>query len=167
MSGTQYERELKWILERNPKASKLYREMQYKPWMVTRGAGSLGSSDLTPLRNNRGFMIEVKSSQMDVIRLSGSRLKIQRAESFEVVKTTGNTLLYAQRWVTKKKRTGTCIRCGQDVSDRWVLFRAFGFADDEFDFLPLPRFTKDRNPVLEFSEGLQLHEFLQMSTTLI
>lgn len=149
MSGTEYERELKRILERDEGIPKLYREMAYKPWMVTRGAGSLGSSDLTPLRDNRGFMIEAKSSRHSVIRLSNTaRLIEQRATSFEVVEATGNTLLYAQRWITRKK-----------VPDRWVLFRAFDVSD-EFAFVPLPRLTKAGNPVLEFGDGLPLSEFL-------
>jgi hypothetical protein len=76
-----YERELKGILAAeedvldkmtracSPEQAAAYRKTRQKPFLVVRGAGSLGV-DLVALRGDVSFPIEVKSASSDTIRFS-------------------------------------------------------------------------------------------------
>ena len=76
-----YERELKGILSAEegvldkmtracpPEQAAAFRKAKAKPFLVVRGAGSLGV-DLVALRGDVSFPIEVKSAASDTIRFS-------------------------------------------------------------------------------------------------
>ena len=88
-----YERELKGILAGEeesirksiktctPEEAAAYLKARHKPWLVVRGAGSLGV-DLVALRGDVSFPIEVKSATSDVIHFAASSARNQdQAES--------------------------------------------------------------------------------------
>jgi len=87
--SSQYERELKNILEANPatlvKVTKTcsfeekekYMSISKKPFIVVRAAGSLGV-DLVALRGDIAFLIEVKASIEDTLHFSSVSGKLQQ-----------------------------------------------------------------------------------------
>ena len=89
MSGSQYEREFKGVLEGEDKVlSKItktctaieksnYLAIHEKPFAVIRAAGSLGV-DLVAVRGDISFLIEIKSSVGDTLHFSSVAGKLQK-----------------------------------------------------------------------------------------
>src|SRR4030043_1441073 len=108
--GRIFERELKGILRADPdmlvRVTKTcdedertaYYRIKERPFMVIRGAGSLGV-DLVAIRSDMSLPIEVKSSVSDVLRFSRSeKLAIQAQEMMDDCRRVGLMPIYAFRY---------------------------------------------------------------------
>lgn len=161
--GTEYERELKKLLEGNLQAMvKMkktcsagealgYDVCERHPFMVIRGAGSFGV-DLVALRGELSFPIEVKSSIHDKVYLSQPRLKEQLQVFIEECRSANTFPIYAFR--LKKKK-----------GDPWRVFtiQMEGlkyFSRTLNNKIPPLRLTAGGNYVMEWSEGMSLSTFL-------
>ena len=110
MSASQYERELKGILEgENKTLSKItktcsaletdnYLRIVDKPFAVIRAAGSLGI-DLVAVRGDISFLTEVKSSVSDTLHFSsvGGKLQKQADDMCKECEKTKTLPIYAFR----------------------------------------------------------------------
>lgn len=162
--GKIFERELKGILSANddvlqrvtktcdPSERAGYLRIREKPFMVVRGAGSLGV-DLVAISAGLSFPIEVKSSTSDVLRFSrNEKLIIQANEMIDNCKRVGLIPVYAFRY---KRQRG----------DAW---RVFTFEMDGLDarvrlvYQRLPKITVSRegNHIMRWNEGLPLSKFI-------
>lgn len=108
--SSSYERELKGILggeeevlrkvvrSCEPQQAADYLKARERPWLVVRGAGSLGV-DLVALRGDVSFPIEVKSATSDVIRFSdGAKRNHEQALSMQRECSRASVIpLYAYR----------------------------------------------------------------------
>lgn len=110
MTASQYEREIKGILEGDKKIiNKIikscniieknnYNKIYDKPFVVIRAAGSFGI-DLVAVRGNISFLLEVKSSIQDTIHFSSINGKLQKqAKDMQNICEKTKTLpIYAYR----------------------------------------------------------------------
>jgi Holliday junction resolvase len=165
MSASQYERELKNILEgesktltRITKTCNVIEKMNYskiseRPFAVIRAAGSFGV-DLVATRGDISFLTEVKSSIEDTIHFSNISGKLQeQAETMKNICEKTRTLpIYAFR--TKGKR-----------GDSWRIFTM------DLDNLEgrtsvlhrrLPKLKKSKKGyfVMRWNEGMPLSDFI-------
>lgn len=163
MTRGKYERELRDIFEGDSEEienhtatfesdiEKKYRIFERYPFLVSRGAGSLGV-DLLAVRGSFSAVIEVKSSKEETIYLSGQdRLQEQLEDIREIVTTKQVLPLYAFRLKSKR-------------GEKWSLFTL-----DMYDildvnhkqimtFIPNIQSTKTSYK-MEWNEGLVLSEF--------
>src|SRR3990172_266584 len=165
MSGSFYERELRSILGGDrlailgtTKTTTAQQREAYllcvaKPFMVVRGAGSLGV-DLVALRGDFSFPIEVKSSRKARLHFSSdSRLTEQYADFVAQCERSGVVPLYAYR--LKGVR-----------GDSWRVFSpemefVEGMGRLMYDRLPKVSSTRNGNLVLIWEEGMPLSTFLE------
>jgi len=165
MSASQYERELKGILEGKTdilkKVTKTcsvaekdnYFKIQNKPFIVIRAAGSLGI-DLVATRGDISFLIEVKTSVGKTLHFSsmGGKPQKQAEEMQEVCEKTKSLPIYAFR--TKGFR-----------GDSWRIFTL------EVNTLEgrnnvvhrrIPKIKKSKNDkfVMRWDEGMSLSDFV-------
>lgn len=165
MSAT-YERELKGILTGDakmlpavsatlsPEERLAYHSTTENPFLVVRGAGSLGA-DLVALRHDFSFLLEVKSSKQGRIHFSDApRLAEQIAEIRRQCEAAGVLPIYAFR---RKSVRG----------DAWRLFTLpnldlRGAAATLARKLPSIAKTPRGNDVLAWDEGLPLARFLEL-----
>jgi Holliday junction resolvase len=165
MSTSQYERELKSILEGEVKTlSKVtktcstiekdnYFKIKNKPFAVIRAAGSLGI-DLVATRGDISFLTEVKTSFGDTLHFSsvGGKLQ-QQAEIMKAVCEKTKTLpIYAFR--TKGYR-----------GDSWRIFTIDlkgleGRTSFLYNRLPKLNKSKSGNFVMRWKEGMPLSDFI-------
>ena len=163
MGGTEFERELKGILEaRDDVMEKVVRScsddetanyalVRDIPFMVIRAAGSFGV-DLVAYRHGVFLPIEVKSSGKKRLWL-GSERHVQQVDSFhEACRTSGVIPVYAFR--LKKQR-----------GDAWRIFTAAdvdptGMSRFLYNTLPKVSRTKGDRVVLPWEEGMPLNEFI-------
>ncbi|MGA1821441.1 MAG: Holliday junction resolvase [Thermoplasmatota archaeon] len=161
--GTEYERELKKLLEGNLQAvvkmkktcsageALGYGICERYPFMVIRGAGSFGV-DLVALRGELSFPIEVKSSVHEKVYLSQPRLREQLQVFTEECRRANTFPIYAFRLKNKK-------------GDPW---RVFTIQMDGLKYfsrtinskIPPLRRTAGGNFVMEWSEGMSLSTYL-------
>lgn len=168
-NGSSYERELKGILSGDdetlrkvvrtcaPDEAAAYLEVARRPFLVVRGAGSLGV-DLVALRGDISFPIEVKCATADVIRFSdGSSRNMEQAVAMAGECARAGVLpLYAYR---RKNQRG----------DAWRVFtlplpagaEVQGRARVVYDRLPKVSSTAGGSYVLRWEEGLPLSRFLR------
>jgi Holliday junction resolvase len=165
MSASQYERELKGILEGEAKiltkitktCSALekdnYSKISDKPFAVVRAAGSLGV-DLVATRGDISFLTEVKTSIGDTLHFSSVSGKLQKqAETMiEMCEQTKNLPIYAFR--TKGYR-----------GDSWRIFTMDvngleGRASVLHKRLPKIEKSKSGNFVMRWKEGMPLSDFI-------
>ena len=165
MSASQYERELKGILEGEAKIlSKItktcsalekvnYSKISDKPFAVIRAAGSLGV-DLVATRGDISFLTEVKTSIGDTLHFSSVSGKLQKqAETMiEMCEKTKNLPIYAFR--TKGYR-----------GDSWRIFTMDvnglgGRASVLHRRLPKIKKSKSGNFVMRWKEGMPLSDFI-------
>lgn len=164
MSGADYERELKGILSGDAavlhattrrftmEERSAYYLCQKHPFLVVRGAGSLGF-DLVALRLNNSFPIEVKSSSSDTLHFGSSSRLLDQLEAYRAECTrAGVVSLYAFRL---KRVTG----------DPWRLFAANDFHPDSNIYHLKSKFgpvetTARGNYVLRWATGWPLTSFL-------
>ena len=165
MSASQYERELKNILEGETKTlSKItktcsalekdnYSKISDKPFVVVRAAGSFGV-DLVATRGDISFLTEVKASVENTLHFSSVGGKLQRqAETMKKVCEKTKTLpIYAFR--TK----------GQHW-DSWRIFTLDingleGRTSVLHRRLPKLKKSKSGNFVMRWKEGMPLSDFI-------
>ena len=168
--GRIFERELKGILradelmlERVTKTCEeserqAYYRIKECPFMVIRGAGSLGI-DLVAIRSGLSFPIEVKSSVSDVLRFSRSeKLAIQAQEMMEDCRRVGLMPVYAFRY---KRQRG----------DAWRIFTLDigpinGRLRVVYDRLPKISPSKEGNLIMRWHDGMPLSKFIDYVVTL-
>lgn len=165
--GSSYERELKGILTGDegalrdasrtldPEQERHYRWTAENPFLVVRGAGSLGV-DLVALRGEFSFPIEVKAASQEVVHFSASSGEYheQAEEMAELCGEAGVVPLYAFR--LKGKR-----------GDAWRVYSLplesglDGKAGRLQKKIPNISRTRQDNFVLRWSEGRPLHSFFE------
>ena len=162
--GKIFERELKGILKADEDVLRRvtktcsfeekagYMRIQERPFMVIRGAGSLGI-DIVAIRYGVSLPIEVKSSASDVLRFSRSeKLAIQAEEMMEDCKRVGLMPIYAFR---HKGQRG----------DAWRIFTLDigplnGRLKLIYNRLPKIAPSKEGNLIMRWKEGMPLSKFI-------
>jgi Holliday junction resolvase len=162
--GKVFERELKGILTANSdvltRVTKTcdtveragYRKIEEKPFMVVRGAGSLGV-DLVAIREGLSFPIEVKSSTSDVLRFSRSeKLTIQAQEMVDDCRRVGLIPVYAFRYKGQR-------------GDAWRIFTidmgpVNGRLRLMYHRLPKIESSKEGNLIMRWKDGMPLSKFI-------
>ncbi len=162
--GKIFERELKGILSANDdvlaRVTKScdalervgYLKIREKPFMVVRGAGSLGV-DLVAISSGLSFPIEVKSSTSDVLRFSrNEKLVIQANEMMEDCRRVGLMPIYAFRY---KRQRG----------DAWRMFTLDvgplnGRLKPVYERLPRITPSKEGNLIMRWKDGMPLSRFI-------
>ncbi len=162
--GKVFERELKGILTANgdvlTRVTKTcdtieragYRKIEEKPFMVVRGAGSLGV-DLVAIREGLSFPIEVKSSTSDVLRFSRSeKLTIQAQEMVDDCRRVGLIPVYAFRYKGQR-------------GDAWRIFTIdMGHVNGRlrlmYNRLPKIESSKEGNLIMRWKDGMPLSKFI-------
>ena len=161
-----YERELKGILSAEddalrkatralpPDQAHALLKAREKPFLVVRGAGSLGV-DLVALRGDVSFPIEVKSATSDVIRFSdGSKRNHEQAEQMARECSRASVIpLYAFR------------RKGMRGQDPWRILTlpTEGLPPRVavlYERIPKVDKTASGNFVLRWDAGISLHRFV-------
>jgi Holliday junction resolvase len=165
MSASQYERELKGILEAEEKTllkitktcsvieKDNYFKIKLKPFAVIRAAGSLGI-DLVAARGDISFLTEVKTSFDETLHFSRVSGKLQeQAQAMKTICEKTKTLpVYAFR--TKGKH-----------GDTWRIF-TFDMAGLEGRIsvvhkrLPKLKESKSGNFIMRWNEGMPLSDFI-------
>ncbi len=165
MKASQYERELKNILEGELKTlTKItktctiiekinYIKISEKPFAVVRAAGSFGV-DLVATRGDISFLTEVKSSIEDTIHFSniGGKLQEQAETMKNICKKTKTLPIYAFR--TKGKR-----------GDSWRIFTMdIDNLEGRSNILHrrLPKLNKSKKGyfIMRWNEGMPLSDFI-------
>ena len=161
--GTEYERELKGILQADPASlQRLYkacdlltadciRKIEKRPFIVVRAAGSFGM-DLVAIRGDISFPIEVKTSASPVIRFGGTRLAEQAEDMLENCRRARVLPIYAFR--LKRVR-----------GDAWRIFTIEmqgleGMHRLLKERLPKLRTTGQGNFVMEWEMGMPMATFI-------
>jgi Holliday junction resolvase len=161
-----YERELRSLLSGDPTSVRAYaralqpterREFERlidEPFLVVRGAGSLGL-DLVALRCEFALPIEVKASSAPVIRFTaaGGRANAQLEHHRAAASRAGLMVLYAYR------------RLGRRAEEAWRVFSAGappgrGLLATACRALPPVEATRDGNGILRWDGGMPLSKFL-------
>ncbi len=168
--GRIFERELKGILSADEQMltritktcdedeRSSYFRIREKPFMVIRGAGSLGV-DLVAIRSDLSLPIEVKSSVSDVLRFSRSeKLAIQAQEMMDDCRRVGLMPIYAFRF---KRHRG----------DAWRVFTLDvgpinGRLRVVYQRLPKITPSKDGNLIMRWHDGMPLSKFIDYLVTL-
>lgn len=163
--SSAYERELKGILSGEeeilrkvtktcaPEEAADYLRARQRPFLVVRGAGSLGV-DLVALRGDVSFPIEVKSATKDVIRFTdGSKRNHDQALAMQKECSRASLIpLYAFRL---KGRRGDSWRIhtlpSENLPPRIQVL---------YDRIPKVETTAEGNFILRWGNGLPLHKFL-------
>ena len=162
--GKVFERELKGILTANkeilsrvtktcdPEEREGYGRIEEKPFMVVRGAGSLGV-DLVAIREGLSLPIEVKSSTSTVLRFSRSeKLTIQAQGMVDDCRRVGLMPVYAFR---HKGQRG----------DAWRIFTIdMGPMNGRLRFvyerLPKIECSREGNLIMRWKDGMPLSRFI-------
>jgi len=165
-ASSAYERELRTLLEGDlvavrayarvlaPEHRTAFERIVEEPFLVIRGAGSLGF-DLVALRREIAFPLEVKSASGDVIRFTDAsgRADQQLAAHRRAVGRVGLTVLYAYR------------RLGRRGEEPWRIFLASevpptGTLRYICRRLPTVSTTRGGHGILRWEEGMPLSQFL-------
>jgi Holliday junction resolvase len=167
LPGADYERELKALLSGDPEVVGMLarrcgpegaahiESTLARPFLVVRAAGSLGC-DLIALSGDFSFPIEVKSSEGDVVRFSGSaHLKQQIAAMKQDCERAGVLPLYAFR------AKGLGVKGG----DPWRVFTLPGGEHTGRMRLVAERLAKlevsrEGNFIMRWEQGTPLWRFL-------
>ena len=135
-----------------------YYKIREKPFMVIRGAGSLGV-DLVAIRSDISLPIEVKSSINDVLRFSrNEKLAIQAQEMMDDCRRVGLMPIYAFRY---KRQRG----------DAWRIFtldvgQINGRLKVIYERLPKITPSKEGNLIMRWHDGMPLSKFIDYVVTL-
>ncbi len=164
MAQGKYERELKDIFSGDEEMiedltktcteeeKEGYDSVKNIPFLVVRGAGSLGV-DLVAVRGDVSFLIEVKSSKKDVLYLSDQKRLTEQAERIKEICHEAKLLpIYAYR--LKGQR-----------GDKWRLFtlqieglsKKYKLLNKK---LPNVQTTVHDNYKIPWEDGMELNEFL-------
>jgi Holliday junction resolvase len=168
--GRIFERELKGILRADEdmlaRVTKTcddderdaYFRIRERPFMVIRGAGSMGV-DLVAIRSDLSLPIEVKSSVNDVLRFSRSeKLAVQAQAMMDDCSRVGLMPIYAFRF---KRQRG----------DAWRIFTLdVGPIDGRlkvvYQRLPKISPSKDGNLIMRWHDGMPLSKFIDYLVSL-
>ncbi len=165
MTSSQYERELKNILEgetktleKITKTCSIVEKMNYlkikkKPFAVIRAAGSFGC-DLIASRGNISFLTEVKTSSSDILHFSsmGGKLQDQAEAMIHLCEKTKNLPIYAFR--TKNKHGETWKIFTLDVAG------LEGSINILHKRLPKIKKSSSGNFIMRWNEGMSLSDFI-------
>jgi len=165
MNASQYERELKNILEGEEKTllkitktctsleKDSYSKISDKPFVVIRAAGSFGI-DLVATRGDISFLTEVKTSVGDILHFSsvGGKLQEQAETMKKMCEKTKTLPVYAFR--SKGKR-----------GDSWRIFTLDldgleGRTNVLHKRLPKLKKSKSGNFIMRWNEGMPLSDFI-------
>ena len=165
MSASQYERELKNILEgENKTLEKItktcsalekdnYQKITKKPFAVIRAAGSFGV-DLVATRGDISFLTEVKTSIIDTLHFSsiGGKLQEQATTMKKVCEKTKTLPIYA-------------FRIKGNRGDSWRIFTLDvvgleGRSSVLYKRLPKLERSKSGNYVMRWKDGMPLSDFI-------
>jgi len=165
MSASQYERELKGILEGEDKILKKitkscsviekdnYLKISQKPFAVIRAAGSFGV-DIVATRGDISFLTEVKTSVSNTLHFSSMSGKLQKqaVSMIKMCEKTSTLPIYAFR--TKNFR-----------GDSWRIFtfdmeKLSGRLKILHKRIPKINKTKSGNFVMNWEEGMPLSSFI-------
>jgi len=168
--GRIFERELKGILRADEdmlaRVTKTcddgekegYYRIRERPFMVIRGAGSMGV-DLVAIRSDLSLPIEVKSSVNDVLRFSRSeKLAVQAKAMMDDCSRVGLMPVYAFRY---KRQRG----------DAWRVFtlnvgQINGRLKVVYQRLPKIAPSKDGNLIMRWHDGMPLSKFIDYLVSL-
>jgi len=168
--GRIFERELKGILRADEdmlaRVTKTcddseregYFRIRERPFMVIRGAGSMGV-DLVAIRSDLSLPIEVKSSVNDVLRFSRSeKLAVQAQVMMDDCSRVGLMPVYAFRF---KRQRG----------DAWRIFTLDvgpinGRLKVVYQRLPKISPSKDGNLIMRWHDGMPLSKFIDYLVSL-
>lgn len=165
MNGSQYERELKGILEADTKVltksikscspleQENYIHITKKPFAVIRAAGSLGI-DLVAVRGDISLLIEIKTSSTDTLHFSTMAGKLQQQANAmkKNCERTKTLPIYAFR--LKNYR-----------GDSWRIFTMDitcleGRHRIVHNRLPLLEKSKSNNYIMRWQQGMPLSDFI-------
>ena len=165
MSYSQYERELKGILEGDNKIlSKIiktctviendnYLRIKHKPFAMIRAAGSFGV-DLVAVRGDISFLIEVKTSIEDTLHFSSISGKLQKQAELmrDTCKKTKTLPIYA-------------FRLKNHRGDSWRIFtidinNLEGRPSVLHKRIPKLDCSKSGNFIMRWKKGLPLSDFI-------
>jgi hypothetical protein len=164
-----YERELKELLQGAPESvARYYRvvppvdrfevddELKNRPFLVLRGAGSLGF-DLVALREGLAFPIEVKASKEPTIPFSAAsgRAEKQLSDHRARVARVGVTIFYVYRRVGLRDEDPWRVFLASQIPQRGAL-RFIG------NKVPIVEQTANGHSILRWEKGLPLHVFLKL-----
>lgn len=163
--GADYERELKGILSGDedavrgttltcsPEEARDYRRILAHPFLVVRGAGSLGV-DLVALRDDFSFPLEVKSSTEPTITFSRNARMAEQAERMKgSCARAGVIPMYAFRL---KGHRGDAWRLYTMELDRSLRGRMRVL----YERIPKAAVSAAGNYILYFEKGLKMSAFL-------
>ncbi len=165
MSSSQYERELKGILEGeekvlsqvvkscNPVERENYLSITRKPFAVVRAAGSFGV-DLVAVRGDVSMLIEIKASSEETLHFSSKNGKLQeQAENMQrLCEKTCTLPLYAFRL---KHYRGDCWRVFTfDVPTLTGRLKRL------HNHIPSLEKSKTGNYIMRWNQGLPLSELI-------
>jgi Holliday junction resolvase len=169
MNGSQYERELRGILEGEETVLKRavkscsvlekenYLKIMTKPFAVIRAAGSYGI-DLVAVRGDISFLIEIKTSIDETLHFStiGGKLQQQAESMREICERTRTLPIYAFR--LKKFR-----------GDAWRIFtmdmnKLSGRLLIMHQRLPRLETSKKNNYIMRWRHGMALSDFISYLT---
>ncbi len=164
MAQGKYERELKSVLSGDEEViesltktctedqKKDYHKVQNIPFLVVRGAGSLGV-DLVAVRGDVSFLIEVKSSKDETLYLSDQKRLKEQAEKIEDICTDTKLLpIYAYR--LKRHRGDKWRLFTMDIDGLSKKYRVLNKK------LPSVKTTVHDNYKLPWVDGMPLSDFL-------
>ncbi|MGA8543185.1 MAG: Holliday junction resolvase [Thermoplasmata archaeon] len=137
-----------------PEERASFEQLTTEPFLVIRGAGSLGF-DLVALRREFAFPLEVKASSDDVIRFTAAsgRADAQLAAHRAAVGRVGLTVLYAYRRLGRRSEEPWRVFLASPVPE-WGVLRAICRR------LPPVNTTREGHGILRWQEGMPLSQFL-------
>jgi len=169
MQGSQYERELRGILEGNTKTlqkvvkscstleKECYLQIIDKPFAVIRAAGSLGV-DLVAVRGDISFLVEIKSSSTPTLHFSqmSGKLQQQALRMKALCQKTKTLPIYAFR--LKNIRGDTWRFFTLDIKN---LSGKTGIVHKR---LPKLEMSKNKNYIMHWDHGMKLADFIRYIT---
>jgi Holliday junction resolvase len=166
--GRIFERELKGILKGDedilarvtktctPEEKEGYSKIRDHPFLVIRGAGSLGM-DLVAIRWKISFPIEVKSSASDVLRFSKSeKLILQAEQMIRDCTRVGLVPMYAYRLKAKRGDAWRVFALTVENGDKCFT----GLQRLVYHKLPKVIPSKEGNFIMRWNEGMPLSNFI-------
>lgn len=165
MAASQYEREIKGILEGDNKIiSKItktcsiieknnYYKIYDKPFIVIRAAGSFGI-DLVAVRGDISFLLEVKSSIQDTIHFSSINGKLQKQAKImqKLCEKTRTLPIYAYRIKNNRGESWKLFTLEiKNIEGRLKLLQ---------NIIPRLEDSKNGYYIMRWKEGLSLSDFI-------
>jgi Holliday junction resolvase len=169
MYGSQYERELRRILEGEETVLKKvvkscsvlekenYLKITRKPFAVIRAAGSFGV-DLVAVRGDISFLIEIKASSTETLHFStiGGKLQQQALAMKKICERTRTLPVYAFRLKNYRGDSWRIFTIDmENLSGRLLIMHRR---------LPMLEKSKQKNYIMRWNNGMHLSEFISYLT---